>query len=180
MSSGVLLYYFLSFFLLSSLWWIVVVSHWTASSNILFFFSFQIRRLIMAKTTEGNEEKMKTPSQDGQGHFDPSLPSTEALIRFWEKHVYHGKIGTLTIHHILRMARLILDTNCFAYIDTYYRQVRGGAMGSAFTQVLANIYMLEWEQDLIRYQTEHGEIYGRFDDIYANLSFFHWFLSASI
>ena len=80
MSSGVLLYYFLSFFLLSSLWWIVVVSHWTASSNILFFFSFQIRRLIMAKTTEGNEEKMKTPSQDGQGHFAPSLPPTEVLI----------------------------------------------------------------------------------------------------
>ena len=101
----------------------------------------------------------------------PRQGALEALIRFLEKHAYHGKIGTLTIHHILRMARLILDTNCFAYIDTYYRQVRGGAMGSAFTQVLANIYMLEWEQDLIRYQIEHGEIYGRFDNTYADLSF---------
>jgi hypothetical protein len=45
-------------------------------------------------------------------------------------------------------------------------------MGSAFTQVLANIYMLESEQDLIRYQMELGEIYGRFDDIHANLSLF--------
>ena len=70
----------------------------------------------------------------------------------------------------MRMARLILDTNCFAYDNKYYRQIRGGAMGSAFTQVLANIYMLEWEQDLIRYQMEHGEIYGRFDDIHADLS----------
>ena len=52
-------------------------------------------------------------------------------------------------------------------------------MGSAFTQVLANIYMLEWEQDLIRYQMEHGEIYGRFDDIHADLTLFfsYWFFS---
>ncbi|CAF3969206.1 unnamed protein product [Rotaria sordida] len=90
-----------------------------------------------------------------------------ALIRFLEKYSYHGKIGTLSIDHIVRMARLILDTNYFAYEKTYYRQKRGGAMGSAFTQVLANIYMLEWEQDLIRYQTQHHEIYGRYiDDIF--------------
>jgi hypothetical protein len=102
----------------------------------------------------------------------PRQGALEALMRFLEKHSYHGKIGTLTINHIMRMARLILDTNCFAYNNTYYRQIRGGAMGSAFTQVLANIYMLEWEQDLIRYQMEHGEIYGRFDDIHADLSLF--------
>ncbi len=35
-------------------------------------------------------------------------------------------------------------------------------MGSAFTQVYANIYILEWEQDLITYQASHKEIYGRF------------------
>jgi hypothetical protein len=102
----------------------------------------------------------------------PRQGALEALVRFLEKRAYHGKIGTLTINHILRMARLILDTNCFAYINTYYRQIRGGAMGSAFTQVLANIYMLEWEQDLIRYQMEHGEIYGRFDDIHRSIAFF--------
>ena len=49
----------------------------------------------------------------------------------------------------------------FAYKNKYYKQIHGGAMGSAFTQVLANIYMLEWEQDLIQYQTFHYEIYGR-------------------
>jgi hypothetical protein len=70
-------------------------------------------------------------------------------------------IGTLNIDHILKMARLILDTNYFVYNNKYYRQIRGGAMGSAFTQVLANIYMLEWEQDLIKHQKLHNEIYGR-------------------
>jgi hypothetical protein len=51
-------------------------------------------------------------------------------------------------------------------------------MGSAFTQVLANIYMLEWEQDLIAYQASKNEIYGRFvsfdfiNKYYFHLSFF--------
>lgn len=85
----------------------------------------------------------------------------EALSRFCEKHFIRGKLGTLTIDHIMRMARLILDTNYFAYNDRYYRQIRGGAMGSAFTQVLANIYMFESEQELIEYQFGKNEIYGR-------------------
>jgi hypothetical protein len=92
----------------------------------------------------------------------PRQGALEALARFCLKYSKQGKIGTFTIDHIMRMARLILDTNTFAYNNNYYRQIRGGAMGSAFTQVLANIYMLEWEQDLIQYQTVRNEIYGRF------------------
>jgi hypothetical protein len=90
----------------------------------------------------------------------PRQGALEALARFCIKHSKQGKIGTLTIGHIMKMARLILDTNCFAYNNKYYKQIRGGAMGSAFTQVLANIYMLEWEQELIQYQQTHQGIYG--------------------
>lgn len=61
----------------------------------------------------------------------------------------------------MNMARLILDTNSFVFNDKYYKQIRGGAMGSAFTQVLANIYMLEWEEELIQHQKVDCEIYGR-------------------
>ncbi len=92
----------------------------------------------------------------------PRAGALAALIRFLEKHSNHGKIGTLSIDHILRMARLILDTNCFVYNDKYYKQIRGRAMGSAFTQVLANIYMFEWEQDLIEHQKKYKGIYGRY------------------
>ncbi|CAF5036569.1 unnamed protein product [Rotaria sp. Silwood1] len=51
--------------------------------------------------------------------------------------------------------------------------IKGGAMGSPFTMVLANIYMLEWAQKLIQYQNRHHEIYGRYiGDIFmtTNLS----------
>ncbi|CAF5090548.1 unnamed protein product, partial [Rotaria sp. Silwood1] len=46
-------------------------------------------------------------------------------------------------------------------------------MGSPFTMVLANIYMLEWKQKLIQHQNRHHEIYGRYiDDVFmtTNLS----------
>ena len=91
----------------------------------------------------------------------PREGALAAVARFCIKHSQQGKIGTFSIDHIMKMARFILDTNCFAYQNKYYKQVRGGAMGSAFTQVLANIYMLEWEQDLIEHQTMHREINGR-------------------
>ena len=61
----------------------------------------------------------------------------------------------------MKMARLILDTSCFAYNKKHYKRIRNGAMSSAFTQVLANIYMFEREQDLIQYQEIHHGIYGR-------------------
>ena len=44
----------------------------------------------------------------------PRQGGLEAIMRFLEKYSDKGKIGTLCIHHILRIVRLILDTNCFA------------------------------------------------------------------
>ncbi|CAF3206763.1 unnamed protein product, partial [Rotaria sp. Silwood2] len=91
----------------------------------------------------------------------------EILLQFLEQHLHHNKIGSIRIDDIMRMARLVLDTNSFAYEHKYYRQIRGGAMGSAFTQTLANIYMLNWEQQFIKDQQEHQEIYGRYiDDVF--------------
>ena len=91
----------------------------------------------------------------------PRQGALEALMRFLVKHLHRGRIGTLSINDIMRMARLVLDTNYFAYKDKYYLQIRGGAMGSAFTMTLANIYMLEWEQSLVEHQQAYDELYGR-------------------
>ncbi|CAF2892523.1 unnamed protein product [Rotaria sp. Silwood2] len=96
-----------------------------------------------------------------------------ALTRFCQKYANNGKIGNIKVDTIIQLACVVLDTNSFAYKDKYYRQIKGGAMGSPFTMVLANIYMLEWEQKLIQHQKEHHEIYGRYiDDVFmtTNLS----------
>ncbi|CAF4590073.1 unnamed protein product, partial [Rotaria magnacalcarata] len=71
------------------------------------------------------------------------------------------RIHGMTIDTITRLARLVLDTNCFVYDNKYYQQIRGGAMGSPFTMTLANVYMWEWEQTLLEYQRSHNEMYGR-------------------
>ncbi|CAF1433899.1 unnamed protein product [Rotaria sordida] len=86
------------------------------------------------------------------------IPRDRALAvlgRFCTKYGKDRKIGNLNIDTIIRLVRIVLDTNSFAYKDKYYRQIKGGAMGSPFTMVLANIYMFEWEQDLIQHQITH-------------------------
>ncbi|CAF4211062.1 unnamed protein product [Rotaria sp. Silwood2] len=64
-----------------------------------------------------------------------------ALTRFCKKYSVNGKIGNVNIDTIIQLACVVLDTNSFAYKDKYYRQIKGGAMGSPFTMVLANIYI---------------------------------------
>ena len=91
----------------------------------------------------------------------PRDGALEALARFLSRTLKNGRIGNISIDTILRLARLVLDNNYFVYNQRYYRQIRGGAMGSPFTMVLANICMFEWEQSLIEHQQNHGEIYGR-------------------
>ncbi|CAF4220059.1 unnamed protein product, partial [Rotaria sordida] len=104
----------------------------------------------------------------------PKGGALDALNRFCVKHGKDGKIGNLSVNVIIRLACLVLDTNCFVFDNKYYKQIRGGAMGSPFTMTLANVYMWEWEQTLLEYQRSHNEMYGRYiDDIFmtTNLSF---------
>jgi hypothetical protein len=91
----------------------------------------------------------------------PRNGALEALGRFLCQHSLNGKFGNLSVDTILKLARLVLDTNYFVYDNKYYRQIKGGAMGSAFTMTLANVYMLEWEQPLVEMQICHRELYGR-------------------
>jgi len=91
----------------------------------------------------------------------PRQGALMALVRFCAQHSNSGKIENISVDTILRLARIVLDTNTFAYNDKYYRQIKGGAMGSPFTMVLANIYMFEWETSLINNQTSQNELYGQ-------------------
>ena len=88
-----------------------------------------------------------------------------ALMRFLEEYSYHGRIGSLSMDCIMKMVRLILDNNYFAYENRYYQQIRGRVIDSSFTQVLAKIYMYEWEEELIHFQAMHHDIYGRFVEL---------------
>ena len=93
----------------------------------------------------------------------PRDGALRALQEFLYQHSTNGRInGMTTVDTVMKMAELVLDTNCFVFGNKYYQQIRGGAMGSPFTMTLANIYMLKWEQPLIEHQKCHREFYGRY------------------
>jgi hypothetical protein len=81
---------------------------------------------------------------------------TECLLQF----DYH-KVKGVPIDAIRKLARIVITENVFIYEKKFYRQVIGGAMGSAFTLTLANIFMWKWEKELVRRQLASNEIYGR-------------------
>ena len=79
----------------------------------------------------------------------PRNGALAALGRFLLRHSIKGKVGNLSVDTILKLARLVLDTNCFVHESKYYRQIKGGAMGSPFTM------------KLVESQTSERELYGR-------------------
>ncbi|CAF5216467.1 unnamed protein product [Rotaria magnacalcarata] len=60
-----------------------------------------------------------------------------------------------------------IENNVFAYGKKIYKQTTGGAMGSSLTLPLANIFMSNWQKNIVEEQTKTGEFYGRYiDDIF--------------
>ncbi len=85
-----------------------------------------------------------------------SIVLTEFLVAFG----YH-KVKGIPLDAIRKLARIVIIENVFVYENKFYRQVIGGAMGSAFTLTLANIFMWKWEKQLVHQQLASNEIYGR-------------------
>ena len=91
----------------------------------------------------------------------PQEESLDILTEFLLEHGYR-KVKGIPIDAIRKLARLVLTENIFIYEKKFYRQVPGGAMGSAFTLTLANIFMWKWEKELVHRQETSNEIYGRY------------------
>lgn len=91
------------------------------------------------------------------------IPQEEALKSLEEFLVHFGynTVKGISIDTIKSLARIVIEENVFTYNNKYYKQVVGGAMGSAFTLTLANIFMWKWERKLSSLQNVHKEIYGR-------------------
>jgi hypothetical protein len=90
----------------------------------------------------------------------PQEVSIDVLTQFLLEHGYK-KVKGIPIDAIRKLARLVLTENVFVYGDKYYKQIVGGAMGSPFTLTLANIFMWNWQKDLVCRQLAANEIYGR-------------------
>ncbi|CAF5208651.1 unnamed protein product, partial [Rotaria magnacalcarata] len=78
----------------------------------------------------------------------PQEESFDILIEFFVQHGYQ-KVQNIPIDIIRKLALIVITENVFVYEKKFYRQVIGGAMGSAFTLTLANIFMWKWQRQLV-------------------------------
>lgn len=101
----------------------------------------------------------------------PQEESLDILTQFLLQHGYH-KVQGVPMDAIRKLARIVISENVFVYENKFYRQTIGGAMGSAFTLTLANIFMWKWEKELVCRQTANNEIYGRYVSFIAQRIFF--------
>jgi hypothetical protein len=90
----------------------------------------------------------------------PQEESLNILTEFLLQYGYH-KVNGVPLDAIRKLARIVITENVFTYEKKFYRQIIGGAMGSAFTLTLANIFMWKWEKTLVQRQLASNEIYGR-------------------
>ena len=102
------------------------------------------------------------------------IPQKEAVLAICEFLGRHGykKVRGLSINTIKVLFLHVLENSYFVLQlpglePKFYRQVRGGAMGSACTQVLADIYVRKWEETFAQQQHQQNELYFRFrDDVF--------------
>ncbi|CAF4175015.1 unnamed protein product [Rotaria magnacalcarata] len=78
----------------------------------------------------------------------PKEESLDILVEFLLQHGYE-KVQNIPIDIIRKLALIVSKENVFVYEKKFYRQVIGDAMGSAFTITLANIFMWEWQMQVV-------------------------------
>ena len=91
------------------------------------------------------------------------LPQEESIsiLKKFLLQLNHTHVRGMTIDAIESLARIVLTENVFIHNKKYYRQIKGGAMGSPFTLILANIFMRHWEQKLVENQETSNKLYRR-------------------
>ncbi len=68
---------------------------------------------------------------------------------------------------ILLLARYVMKNNYFVYGNYYYKQIRGGAMGSPLTLTVSNAYMFFFQTPITKWVNHRKGIFCRYiDDIF--------------
>ncbi len=68
---------------------------------------------------------------------------------------------------ILALARFVMTDNYFYLDGLYYKQIRGGAMGSTLTLTIAHAYMFFVERPISKWANRTCSLYYRYiDDLF--------------
>ena len=102
----------------------------------------------------------------------PQQGSILAICQMLGENKINKVNGEIPINTVRTLFKHVLENAYFALQlpgqpVKYYKQIRGGPMGSECTQVLADVYMRQWERQFKEQQEREGELYFRFrDDIF--------------
>jgi hypothetical protein len=91
----------------------------------------------------------------------PHMYTIELLERFLNDHVIDKHIQGVSIKTISKLVHLVLRNQFFIYNNTVYCQSKGGQSNLPLTILLANIYVLHWQKELVHILHTKKEIFGR-------------------
>ncbi|CAF1549133.1 unnamed protein product [Adineta ricciae] len=96
--------------------------------------------------------------------------------------VFHiDQIQEVKTSTILLLARYVMKNNYFVYGNCYYKQIRGGAMGSPLTLTISNAYMYFFQTPIVKWVQHGNGIYCRYiDDIFIAANTTHELLEGLV
>ena len=87
-----------------------------------------------------------------------------ALNQFLVQQLPGTRHQRLSIPTIEQLTKLVLQHHIFTYNGQIYRYVKGCPLNYAFTQLLFDIYLHQWQMSLVRYVRAKNQFYGRYHD----------------
>lgn len=95
-----------------------------------------------------------------------TLASHETMIdvvcNFLRNHLASNKLHKIPIMTIKNLLQLSLYNNIFCYQNTIYTFTKGGPTTMPLTDTLSNIYLFDWQQNIIDEVKLNNELFGRY------------------
>ena len=67
---------------------------------------------------------------------------------------------SMFIQHIIKLLEFCLNSTSFVFQGQYYQQMEGAAMGSPLSPIVANIFMEQFEKEVLE-TAPHPQVYGK-------------------
>ena len=97
----------------------------------------------------------------------PSIPQTEMLQIIYDEMVQHRHLLLFDPNLIIQLLHTNINYNYFEFASLIFQQIKGTAMGAAFSPTVANIYMSVMIRRFLRTQRKHPLLLSRYiDDIF--------------
>lgn len=92
-----------------------------------------------------------------------NIPTREG-IEYMKQFLSNCELPTAKVTLFIRLLTLVLENNYLQFLEEYYKQIDGTAMGTPVAVVFANIFMYMLEKHVIEHFKDHIFLYKRFLD----------------